>query len=151
MNGEIAEAERCAELPWVKQLVKKLTVSEEIHSEINRFCQKFSLTPKNLQMQNISDKPYVRLTATVPINVANMERKLKISNRIYGDVGEDVGEWKSPKFSDFAHEVAKGLAEIFNGKIVVVYNYKYGEAWLNVVTENDTIEVENCVLEREDC
>jgi len=153
-KAEKQQKQRYAELPWVKTLTQKLAVTEEAHAEISRFCAKFSLAPEDLQVQNISDKPYVRLTATVPIQVAGMERDLKISNRTYEDVGDEeymADEWKSPEFSDFAHAVAKGLAEILSGKVVTVCNYERGDAWLNVVSEGDTVEVASSELEREDC
>jgi len=152
--AEEAREQRMAKLPWVKVLAKKLQVVEAGKTEVDRFCAKFGLAPEDLTIQNISSKPYVRITVTVPVTVAGMERDLKITNATYEDIGDGdymAGEWKDAEFSDFSKAIAEVLAEIFNGKVVTVSNYERGDAWLNIVCQGDTIEVASCQLEREDC
>jgi hypothetical protein len=151
-EAEQAKAQRMANLPWVKQLTQKLAVESEAEAEIKRFCQKFALQPEDIKTDSISDKPYVRITATVPITVSGMERELKITNKIFSDVGQDpYSEYLPAEFSDLCHAIAEALAEILNGKVTTIYNYDRGEAYLNVVTGSDTIEVASCDLERSDC
>jgi len=147
-KAEKERKQRIANLPWVQQLTQKLTVQTEADAEIQRFLTKFSLNPKDITTQTISDKPYVRISATVPIIVAGKERTLEITNRKYDDVvGEGDGE---AEFSDLCMAIAKSLAEIFKGEIQTVYNYNRDEAYLNVVTENDTINIATTDLEAND-
>jgi hypothetical protein len=152
-EAEQAKAQRMANLPWVKQLTQKLTVLSEAEAEIKRFCQKFALERMDIQTDSISDKPYVRITTTVPITVNGMRRDLNITNKVFTQPQEGYEEeqYLPAEFSDLAHSIAKTLAEIFNGETEIVYNYKREEAYLNVVSPPDTIKVASCTLERDDC
>lgn len=146
-----AQAKHIANLPWVKQLTEKLDIVDKSHAEVSRFLTKFTLAPEDIQTQSVSDSPYVRISVTVPVTVAGMERELKITNRTYEDVGEDeYSQFENPEFSDLAEEIAKALAEVFSGEVQVVANYDRREAYLNVVTEGDTIQVATCDI-AEDC
>lgn len=150
-----AEAEaKIAALPWVKQLITELAKQTAGEEELKRFCDKFQLPPEIVQKEVISDKPYLRLTIKIPITIDEFsERTLKIFNRGFENISERADEdyWKPAEFSDLSHAIAKILAKIFGGEIQTISNYDRGEAWLNVWTCPDTIEVSSCKLERDDC
>ena len=91
------------------------------------------------------------MTAVVPIVIGNVERDLRITNRIYSDIGEDPGYLMGPRFSDLSWEIADALAEYFKGYARVVRNFERREAYLNVESGTDTIQVAYCDLEPADC
>lgn len=149
-EAEERRRQRFATLPWVKELIERIALSQKIDDEKARFCRKFGLLEEDLTVQVISDEPFVRLTAIVPVVFEGVVRELKIVNKLYKDKGVDTGEWKKAEFSSLSLMIAEALSEIFNGHTRIVYDYEDGEAWLNVETESDTIEVAKAELERAD-
>lgn len=143
---EKARQERLANLGWIKQLTQKVAIESEKEAEIKRFCEKFELEPTDLQVDDISDKPYVRLSAIIPVTIGGFERTLEITNKVYHDIGENY-EWEEPEFSDLCKAIADALAEIFNGEVKIVTDFNRGISYLNVVANGDTINVATAELE----
>lgn len=144
---EQARKERLANLGWIQQLTKQLAIENERDAEIKRFSKKFQLETTDLETQEISDKPFVRLSVKIPISIGEISRTLEISNRTYHNIdGEDW--WEPPEFSDLCVAIADGLAKIFKGEVKTVIDYRRGIAYLNVVASEDTINVATCELER---
>ena len=150
------EVAALARKPWVKALKNKIDVNQKRNDEITRFKGKFGLTDDELQTVDISDEPYVHITAKIDLDPIGIDRTVYIRN-YFPNIWENVDETGREVFSDYSNKVADALAEIFKGDVVVFDNdYEDNEgynAWLVVAMgemSDDNIEVASRELDGED-
>ena len=126
-------------IEWVNKLIQEINMETEKKKEKERFLKKFNLTEDFIVDEyEVSDKPFVHIEAEIDLSLCGINRKLKIYNHTFEN--DDRGWEKTHDgFSDLSKLIAEKLAKIFNGEIKEVRTIH--EAFLNVVTENDTIEV----------
>ncbi len=136
---EEAKRKALEQIEWVKELVNAMNIEQETQKERQRFLKKFQITEDFITDEyEISNKPYVRIQAEIDLSLLGIDRKLKIYNYIFEDSREDE-DYQYYNFSDLSKAIAKKLAEIFNGEVIV--RESDGTAYLNVETEHDTINI----------
>ena len=141
------ERERIFSKPWVKALVEENEIARKREQEIQRFKEKFALSDDEIETWNTSNEPFVHIQSNVDLEPVGIKRKIIIRNFAPGDYAETLDGYDDA-FSDLSWFIAKKLAKIFNGEVLV-----YGDdenypdyVYLVVKTENDYLEVASTQL-----
>ncbi len=136
---EERKKEMLKNIEWINKLIQEINMETEKKKEKERFLKKFNLIEDFIVDEyEVSDKPFVHIEAEIDLSLCGINRKLKIYNHTFEN--DDRGWEKTHDgFSDLSKLIAEKLAKIFSGEVIEVRTTH--EAFLNVITENDTIEV----------
>lgn len=145
-----ARAEALKKISWINEIVKSINIEEAKQKEKERFLSKFQITDDFIKDEyDISNKPFLRIEAEIDLSPLSIDRKLKLYNYQFED---DESAWEEKEhngFSDISQMIAEKIAEIFKGEVKEQRSWDY--AYLNVITENDTINVASAELHYPDC
>ena len=138
---EERKKEMLKSIEWVNKLIQEINIENERQKEKERFLKKFSITEDFIVDEcKTSNKPFVQLKAEIDLRPAGIDRILKIYNyKFVSEYEYEYYNYTHQGFSDLSKMIAKKLAKIFNGEVKEIR--REGRAYLDVVTENDTIEV----------
>jgi len=122
-------------ISWLRELKTELEKRTATDMEIERFCKKFEIPKTMIKTYTISDAPFVSISTEIDLG----DFELKIYNYIFGEYNDEYGNEWTVHFSDKRRLIAEILSKIFKGKVVEVAQEH--DVYLNVVTENDTINI----------